>query len=97
MGTEKRHSERRSSNLRLQVNYTDAYGNARFEFARARDLSETGCQVTLQFPIPPRTLVALAAPPRLHVSATTRYQRPTAKGYVTGLEFVGGFRLTANN
>jgi hypothetical protein len=97
MPTEKRHSGRRQAALRLQINYTDVYGAVRFEYANANDISETGCQVTLRFPVEPRSVLNLSSPPRFQFSAIARYQRATPKGYITGLEFAGGYRLTANN
>ena len=75
----------------------DEQGRERFEIAPARDLSASGCRILLQFKCRPRTVVALSLTPADAGSATVRYQNPTPRGYVTGLEFLGGLVLPGAN
>jgi hypothetical protein len=95
MSSEKRKAARASSAKKLQVTYVDEQGRDRFEIVLAQDVSETGCRILLQFKCRPRTIVALSLTPANSGSATVRYQNPTPRGYVTGLEFLGGLALKA--
>ena len=93
MSSEKRKAARVTSAKKLQVTYVDEQGRDRFEIVSAQDVSKTGCRILLQFKCRPRTIVALSLTPANSGSATVRYQNPTPRGYVTGLEFLGGLVL----
>jgi len=93
MSSEKRKSERASVAHKLQVTYVDEQGRDRFEIVTAQDISATGCRIVLKFKCRPRTVVALSITPANSGSATVRYQNATPRGYVTGLEFLGGLVL----
>jgi hypothetical protein len=93
MSSEKRKAARASFAKKLQVTYVDEQGRERFEIVSAQDVSETGCRILLQFKCRPRTIVALNLTPANSGSATVRYQNATPRGYVTGLEFLGGLVL----
>lgn len=93
MPTEKRRTPRRPATLRFQIHYTDCTGVERHETVNASDISPSGCRLLLRCAARPRSLAYLSAPPAVHTSATVRYQNPSARGYVTGLEFTGGFVL----
>ena len=92
---EKRRSQRSNLVKKVQVTYTDEQGNSRFEFVQAQDISRSGCRVTLHFRCKLRSLVAVQLTPAQSGSATIRYQNPTPRGYVTGLEFLGGMEIGA--
>lgn len=95
MPSEKRRNSRTSAMKRVQVSYVDQEGRDRFEVVPAHDFSSSGCRLTLQFRSPVRTIVSVRLSPAVSGSATIRYQNPTPRGYVTGLEFLGGFRPPA--
>ena len=90
MFSEKRKVHRAEVSKKLQVTYVDEQGRERFEIVSAQDLSVSGCRIVLQFRCRPRTIVALSLTPANSGSATVRYQNATPRGYVTGLEFLGG-------
>lgn len=93
MPTEKRNASRLSVLKQVQVNYVDDQGRDRFEIVPIQDVSASGCRLLLHFRCAPRTLIALRLSPAHSGSATIRYQKPTPRGYTTGLEFLGGLRL----
>ncbi|MBL8242384.1 MAG: PilZ domain-containing protein [Bryobacterales bacterium] len=93
MSSEKRRSPRAGVNKKLQVTYVDEQGRERFEVVPAQDVSKSGCRILLKYRCQPRTVVALSLTPANSGSATVRYQNPTPKGYITGLEFLGGLVL----
>lgn len=93
MPTEKRRNTRRAAALRFQVRYTDVNGVDRYETASANDVSPSGCKLLLRCAAQLRSLAYLSSPPSIKTSASIRYQNPSARGYVTGLEFAGGFVL----
>lgn len=93
MPSEKRRAPRSGVAKRVQVTYVDDQGRDRFELAQAQDVSPTGCRVLLHFRCTARTLVSLSLTPAISGSATVRYQNPTPRGYVTGLEFLGGLQF----
>jgi hypothetical protein len=75
------------------VAYTDDEGRERFEIVPVRDLSSSGCRVVLAFRCQPRTVLSISLSPAVRGSATVRYQNPSPRGFVTGLEFLGGLTL----
>lgn len=93
MPSEKRASPRSGTAKKLQVNYVDDQGRDRFEIVPAQDISSTGCRIVLKFRCRPRTIVTLSLTPANSGSATIRYQNATPRGFVTGLEFLGGLAL----
>ena len=93
MPTEKRRSPRISANRKVQVTYVDDQGLERFEIVNAQDFSPVGCRLILHFRCRPRTVISIALSPLLSGSASIRFQNPSPRGYITGLEFLGGFRL----
>lgn len=95
MPIEKRRSPRTNVAKKLQVTYVDEQGQERYEAVAAQDVSPTGCCVLLKFRCRPRTVVLLSLTAALSGSATIRYQNPTPRGFVTGLEFLGGLQLPA--
>lgn len=95
MPSDKRKAPREDAAKKLQVIYVDEQGRERFEMVRAQDISENGCRILLQFRCRPRTIVALSLTPANSGSATVRYQNATPRGFVTGLEFLGGLALPA--
>jgi hypothetical protein len=93
MAAEKRSAPRADLAKKLQVTYVDEQGRERYEIVTAQDVSATGCRLVLQFRCRPRTVVGIALTPAKTGSATVRYQNATPRGYVTGLEFLGGLVL----
>jgi hypothetical protein len=93
MTADKRRAPRFGTNKRVQITYIDAQGQNRFETVPAHDISATGCRLTLQFRCQSRAVVAFSLGPARSGSATIRYQTPTPRGYMTGLEFLGGMRI----
>ena len=93
MSPEKRKTQRAEVSKKLQVTYADEQGQERFEIVSAQDLSASGCRILLKFRCRARTIVALSFTPANSGSATVRYQNATPRGYVTGLEFLGGLVL----
>lgn len=94
MPSEKRRTPRIEFSKKIQVNYIDAEGRARFEIVPAQDVSAQGCRVVLKHRCQTRTVVALSVTPANSGSATVRYQNPTPRGFVTGLEFLGGLIIS---
>jgi hypothetical protein len=95
MPSEKRRGPRAEAARKLQVTYVDEQGRERVETVSAKDASKNGCQVVLQFRCQVRTVIALRLTPAVFGSATVRYQNPTPRGYVTGLEFLSGLEFLA--
>ncbi|HEU0121242.1 MAG TPA: hypothetical protein VFQ91_12005 [Bryobacteraceae bacterium] len=93
MPTEKRRTTRTAVTQKMQVSYVDEQGRERYELAPALDISAEGCQVLLQYRCIARTVVQIQVTPAVNGSASVRYQRPTPRGYSTGLEFLGGMRV----
>jgi len=93
MSSEKRRNPRIDVAKKLQVSYVDEQGRDRFEIVPAQDVSESGCRVVLKFRCQVRTIIGISLTPARSGSATVRYQKPTPRGYVTGLEFLGGLVL----
>lgn len=93
MPTEKRRDARTAVGRRVQVAYTDDQGRERYEVVPARDLSESGCRLVLAFRCQPRTVLSVSLSAAVRGSATVRYQNPSPRGFVTGLEFLGGLHL----
>lgn len=93
MPTEKRRNTRSAVGRRVQVAYTDDEGRERYEVVPVRDLSSSGCRLILAFRCQPRTVLSLSLSPVVRGSATVRYQNPSPRGFVTGLEFLGGLNL----
>ena len=93
MSPEKRKVPRAEVSKKLQVTYVDEQGCQRFEIVSAQDLSASGCRILLKFRCRARSIVALSLTPANSGSATVRYQNATLRGYVTGLEFLGGLVL----
>jgi len=93
MSSEKRKAQRAGFSKKLQVTYVDEQGSERFEIVSAQDLSASGCRILLKFRCRPRAIVALSLTPTNSGSATVRYQNATPRGFVTGLEFLGGLLL----
>jgi PilZ domain len=91
--TEKRRSARSVVGRRVQVAYTDDQGRERYEIVPVRDLSPSGCRLILAFRCQPRTILSLSLSPVARGSATVRYQNPSPRGFVTGLEFLGGLTI----
>ncbi len=96
MPSEKRRAPRTGVVHKVQVTYVDEQGRDRFEIVKAEDVSKTGCRILLRHRCKPRTVVAIALTPANSGSATVRFQNPTPKGFVTGLEFLGGLTLPAS-
>lgn len=93
MPTEKRTGARTPWSGKLEVNYVDAEGQRRFEIVEARDVSPGGCKILLQARCPARTVVQLRAASGTAGNGSVRYQRQTPRGYVTGIELLGGHTL----
>lgn len=93
MPSEKRRDNRVDVVRRMQVRYVDDQGRERYEVVSVRDLSGSGCRAVLSFRCQPRTVVAVGLTPVLTGSATVRYQNSTPRGFVTGLEFLGGLAV----
>ncbi|MFN0105386.1 MAG: hypothetical protein ACKV2U_25275 [Bryobacteraceae bacterium] len=90
MASEKRRASRAGAVDKVRISYVDDQGRQHFEMVAAQDISARGCQVVLKFRCPVRTVVALNLSPANSGNASVRYQNPTPRGYVTGLEFLGG-------
>ena len=93
MAAEKRKATRTEIAKKLQVTYVDEQGRERFEIVEAKDLSSSGCRIVLRFKCQARAVVAISLTPAKSGSATVRYQNTTPRGYLTGLEFLGGLSL----
>ena len=93
MSANKRQAPRFGVAKRVQITYMDEQGRDRFEIVPAHDMSATGCRLTLQYRCPTRSVVALSLGPAKSGSATVRYQNSTPRGYMTGLEFLGGMKI----
>lgn len=97
MPSEKRRHGRAASPGIIAVSYADLSGVVRYVRAEILDLSSSGCKLVLPHKLSVRGLIKIDQKPNLIGMASVRFQRQIGKGYVTGLEFVGGLRGPAEN
>jgi hypothetical protein len=92
MPSEKRRKFRAASPGTISVAYTDSFWVLRRLRAEMLDISTDGCKVLIPHRLTLREFVKIEEKAPLVGMASIRFQKQTARGFLTGLEFVGGCR-----
>ena len=89
---EARLKPRQERNAKVKIHWHDAYGVLKSAVATSEDVSRTGIKLSLDKPIPARTLINVQCPDlRLSGVAVVRHcQRSTVNSYIIGCEFAAG-------